>query len=91
MHQSGAERGLVVLGIHQKEGAEVLRAFVKEQGLLHRILLDDGSAFGAYGVTGIPFNVLLDREGRIVWVFRGFGEGLEDVIQEEVEKVLSGS
>ncbi len=91
MQEKGADRGLVVLGIHEKRDPGGLAAFVKEQGLSHRVLVDDGSAFRDYGVTGIPFTVLLDRQGRIAWIFRGYAEGLAGEIEAEVAKVLGGS
>ena len=88
MQAKNAERGLVVLGVHSKEDPARLAAFVKDQRVDHRVLVDDGSAFRDYGVTGIPFTVLLDREGRISWSTMGWGEGLGAVLEEEVRKAL---
>lgn len=78
----------MVLGLHSKEDPKRLATFVEEQRLSHRVLVDDGSAFRAYGVTGIPFTVLLDREGRITWTTMGWGEGLGAVLEEQVRKAL---
>ena len=90
MQAEHGDRGLAVLGVHSQEDPAALASFVKEHGVVHRILVDDGSAFRDYGITGIPFTVLLDREGRIAWTTMGWGEGLGSVLEAEVGKVLGG-
>lgn len=63
---------LAVVGITEDSAnAEEVRAFARERGLDYPILLDDGSAGRAYGVTTIPRSVLIDAEGRVMGTFVG--------------------
>lgn len=60
--------GLVVLAINQwDEDRDTLLRFVAEKKLEHRILLE-GGAVGRdlYGVSGVPSNFWINREGVIV-------------------------
>jgi peroxiredoxin len=63
---------LAVVGVTEDSAsAEAVRAFAREMGLDYPILLDDGSAGRAYGVTTIPRSVLIDAEGRVMGTFAG--------------------
>ena len=63
---------LDVVGIAEDSGsAGDLRAFAQANALEYPILLDDGSAGRAYGVTTIPRSVLIDAQGRVLHTFTG--------------------
>jgi peroxiredoxin len=63
---------LAVVGVTEDATSpDEVRAFVRERGLDYPILLDDGSAGRAYGVTTIPRSVLIDAEGRVMGTFAG--------------------
>lgn len=81
---------LPVLGNIQKVGKgeiQVIAVNIESDGVFHsaaKILLplnlllanDTGErAFGSYGAKGIPHLVLIGRDGRIVKVWTGYGEG----------------
>lgn len=76
-----AEEGKVtVLGIDIKEGLEKVSSFAQKKEIKYKILLDpDGNVAQGYGVVGIPLNVLIDKEGRIIYK----GHSIE-----EVERIL---
>ena len=41
-----------------------------------------------FGISGFPTTFLIDRRGRILQVHRGFEEGDEDKLAEEIEALL---
>jgi thiol-disulfide isomerase/thioredoxin len=56
-----------------------------------RVGLDPTQTVGdAFGVQGIPTLVVLDQNGQVQAVHVGYKEGIADVLQEEVETLLTG-
>ena len=61
-----ADQGVVVLAINVEEDRDEVARFVQDHGLTFRILLDtNGNATDAYGVQGIPHQIVVDQEGVI--------------------------
>lgn len=58
----------VVFVVVTKEGAEKIGAIeaLKKRGF-HVALDEEGRTFAAYGVNYVPFGVLLDRKGKVLW------------------------
>jgi thiol-disulfide isomerase/thioredoxin len=50
----------------------------------------DRQSLAQLGVKGLPTNVLLDREGRPVGIWRGYAPELPDVIRQSVEAMDPG-
>ena len=60
-------RGLEMVNIDIQESPEKVSRFADGHGLPYRILLDEtGEVAQAYGVVGVPFAALLDRDGQAV-------------------------
>jgi thiol-disulfide isomerase/thioredoxin len=71
-------------------------AFRKIAGKLDGIkllLANDRGEHGAksYGVKAIPHMVIIGKDGRIVAVHRGYGDGMIDSFLDEINKVLAAS
>lgn len=65
---SGEYENLVVLGINIKESLEKVSGFARTKWMNYTILLDStGSVAQDYGVRGIPTNVLIDKDGKILY------------------------
>ena len=65
------------------------RAFIEERGFTFPVLLGRGKLQRRYHYMGLPFTVLLDREGRVVQRWIGFAggdqiAGIKAVIQAEL-------
>ncbi|MBK8101081.1 MAG: TlpA family protein disulfide reductase [Planctomycetes bacterium] len=60
------DKGLVILGIHTKNGAETVADFVKEQAIPWPIATDaDGKTVQAFAVDSYPDYYLVDRAGNL--------------------------
>lgn len=67
LHRDFATKGLTVLGINVREGADTVQSYAKELGLTFPLVLDPrGKITSAYGVIGIPSTFLIGRDGRPV-------------------------
>ena len=65
-YQKYKDKGVLFLGIDQKESADTVRQFVKQNGYSWTFLLDiEGKAGTAYRLTGVPETFFVDREGII--------------------------
>ena len=101
-HKNYGEDGLVILGVTrfygEAEGAPVdkpaeidfLNRFKKEQKLPYSFAVADGQANQyAYGATGIPTAVLIDRKGIVRFVESGRNETREQELLKMIRKLLA--
>ncbi len=83
------EDDVAFVGINQGESKEQVEQFLDTRGLDMTVALDADQAVGAkYGVEGIPYSVVIDREGKIAFVKTGFTADSNDQIAEAVSKAL---
>ena len=67
LHRKYGDATLVVLALDPGERRQVVADMVREEGVKYPTLLDPtGETARAYRVIGIPLNVLVDTDGRIV-------------------------
>jgi peroxiredoxin len=65
--------GVTVLGVDFQETSSIVSQFMQQNQLTYPVVLDtDGSVFSTYGFTILPSNVLIGRDGNIVWIEEGF-------------------
>jgi peroxiredoxin len=86
--------GLVVLGIDRDEPLEKVLKFKKDIGITYPLVLDPGAdIFGLYAdkEAGVTRNVILDRNGKIVFLTRLYErkefDAMKKVILEELSSV----
>lgn len=86
------ERGVEVLSINVDYPSEnrddLIRAFAISEALDSTILIDNGNTAYHYGARRIPLLVMVDRDGTIARVYRGFHE--YGVLADGVEAILGG-
>ena len=64
---ANARRGVVVIGVNQRDFVEDARAFVREYGITYPNAYDGpGKLFERYGMTGWPETFVVSRDGTIV-------------------------
>jgi thiol-disulfide isomerase/thioredoxin len=86
-----AEKPVTVLGINQDRGdTEKVAAFVKDNKVTFRHLMDEGEVGTSYLVSGIPCTVLIDKEGVVQDVSTGFAPEQEDELASKIELLLEG-
>ncbi len=97
---------MVVIGIDRDEPKDVVEKFSEEMNITYPLVLDPGAKiFGLYAgkESGVTRNIILDREGKIVFLTRLFdqvefnamvkkiGELIVDSKKPEDEKSLRNS
>lgn len=87
------DAGLVVLGIDRDEPVETVRKFQQDMAITYPLVLDPGAdIFGLYAdkEAGVTRNVIIDRDGKIIFLTRLFDMEefnlMKDVIFSELQK-----
>ncbi len=66
-HARRAAEGIQFVGVNVREGADVVRPYVEQQGIPYAVVLDaDGRTAQQYQVSGYPTTYFLDAEGRVI-------------------------
>jgi thiol-disulfide isomerase/thioredoxin len=73
LHQALARPDFMVIGINEDLNEADGRAFAAQLGLRIPSLLGRGNMRQRFHYSGLPYSVLIDRQGRIVREYYGFG------------------
>ena len=92
MYKELKDRDFVVLSISVDAPRDVskVKPLVKTRGLEFPVLLDTSSSvLSVYNPSqALPYNVLIDKEGKVVWTKEAYAPGEEAVIKEKVIELL---
>ncbi len=95
LQRKNKDRGLEVIGVSMDdEGWEVVKPFMKENGMNYRVLIGNDSTAETYGgVESLPSTFLIDRMGKIAAVHIGLAsrKDFEDGVAELLDAKKSGS
>ena len=83
------DRGLRILGVNLDEVESEARDFLTRFQPGFELAYDpDGSCPRAFGVAAMPSTYLIDREGVVRYVFKGFREGEAERLRAAIETLL---
>jgi len=83
----GELKGVVFIGVAIQDTEKKAKAYVKEFGIQFSVGIDSaGNIAEAYKIYGIPKTFIIDKHGRISYIF--MGEITEDDLIKGIEKVL---
>ena len=81
--------GFVLLGVNVDEDTRNAVAVAGKLGVKIPVLLDtDKKTSQAYDLNAMPSTVLIDRDGRVRYVHRGYAEGTEDTYDAQIRALL---
>lgn len=85
------DKGLVVVGIDRDEPLETVKKFAEETGISYPLALDpEAEIFKLYAEekAGVTRNVLIDREGKIVFLTRLFNEEEFSALVGKIDQLM---
>jgi len=88
-----ADKPVTVLGVNSDEpGSEkMVASFLNERKFTYRQFHGpDGPTGRAVPLQGIPYLVLIDKNGVIQVIHSGFSPGLDQVLSAQIDKLLKG-
>ena len=81
--------GFVLLGVNVDEDTRNAAAVAAKLGVKFPVLLDtDKKASQLYDLNAMPSTVLIDRDGRVRYVHRGYVDGYEDTYDQQIRALL---
>lgn len=85
------DKGLILFGVDRKEKMEEVIKFANKMKITYPLIMDqDGKIFNLYAdeKAGVTRNVIIDKEGKIVFLTRLFDENEFNVMVEKIEVLL---
>ncbi|MDR1469106.1 MAG: TlpA family protein disulfide reductase [Spirochaetaceae bacterium] len=90
LYQRFKDRGLALVAVDLMEREDVVRNYLRENGLTFPVLLDTrGLAGGQYGVKAVPTTCILDRDGTMIAYAAGARDWNTEKMIAAFEKLLS--
>lgn len=79
---------LIAISIDDSRSTSKVKAYINGQGWDFEVLLDSNSDLKrALNFQTVPFTLLLDQEGKIVYRHTGYVEGDEYILEDEIAKL----
>ncbi|MFO1329729.1 MAG: TlpA disulfide reductase family protein [Rubrivivax sp.] len=89
LHQAYRGAGLVLLGVNVDEDPQAAADVSRRQGLQFPVLLDsDKAVVRRWDLGSMPATVLIDRDGRVRHVHRGWRDGLEQTYERQIRELI---
>jgi len=86
------DRGVHFFAINQNEEPEVIQAFMKKKNLANvKVAVDrDGKVAGKFGLAGIPFTIIIGKDGKVQAMHMGLAADFKERICSQLDMLLSG-
>lgn len=89
IHKKYEPLGFTVLGVNVEENSSNARAFLADRGVDFPILLDTKNIVSQlYDVVAMPTTVIVDRDGNMRFIHRGYQSGDEAQYRKMVKKLV---
>jgi peroxiredoxin len=89
LYEKYRSAGFVLFGVNVDEDVRNAVALAQKMGLKFPVLADaEKRVSKQYDVTAMPSTVLIDRDGRVRHVHRGYREGIEDLYEKQIRELL---
>jgi peroxiredoxin len=81
--------GFVLLGVNIDDDPRAASSAAARMGLRFPVLLDaDKAVSRLYDLGSMPATVLVDRDGRVRFLHRGYREGVEDEYERQIRELV---
>jgi peroxiredoxin len=89
LYQQYADLGFALLGVNVEENPADAERMLKDTPVTFPILFDaENTVSKLYDVTAMPSTVIVDRDGNVRFVHKGYQPGYEDEYQTQVRALV---
>jgi peroxiredoxin len=89
LHERYAKLGFSVIGINVDKDVNLADKILKDIPVSFPVLLDDtGTVSGTYNVSAMPTTILVDRDGNMRYLHKGYKPGYEQEYETEIKELL---
>lgn len=84
------DRGLEIIAVSLDEGMdnERMRDFVREYSIPYRVAIADNKLRKKFNIYMLPTTFLVDRNGILLNIYRGYIPDMEEIFEKEIEKLI---
>ena len=81
--------GFVLLGVNIDDDAKLATELAAKLGVKFPVLLDtDKKVSRLYDMSAMPATVVIDRDGRVRYIHRGYRDGYEETYDQQIRGLL---
>lgn len=88
LHEKFKDQPVAIFGVNCREKHPNPMAYIKKKGYTYGQLLKGNAVASAYGVGGIPAFYIIDKDGKILHIGRGFHPQMEAQMGRIIEEAL---
>ena len=89
LHAKYRSSGFVLLGVNIDDDPNAAKALAAKLGLKFPVLFDsDKKVVATYDLNAMPATVLIDRDGKVRHVHRGYRDGMEATYDQQVRALV---
>jgi peroxiredoxin len=89
LHEQYRKAGFVLLGVNVDDKAMAAEAMVRELNIVFPVVFDtDKQVTRRYDVDAMPSTVLIDRDGKVRHIFRGYRTGTEHRYEAAIRELI---
>jgi peroxiredoxin len=89
LHQRYNKLGFSVIGVNVDKDSSLADKLLKDIPVTFPVLLDDtGAVSNSYTVSAMPTSVLIDRDGNMRFLHKGYKPGYEQEYENEIKELL---
>jgi peroxiredoxin len=89
LHEQYRAAGLLMLGVNIDEDPRVALQAAARLGVKFTVLLDaEKTVSQLYALGSMPATVLIDRDGRVRHLHRGYRDGVEALYEQQIRELL---
>jgi peroxiredoxin len=89
LHAKYRSSGFMLLGVNIDDDPNAAKALASKMGLKFPVLFDsEKKVVAAYDLNAMPASVLIDRDGKVRHLHRGYKDGVEQLYEQQVRALL---
>lgn len=89
LYEKYCSAGFVLFGVNVDEDTRNAATLAQKMGIKFPVLADaDKRVSKQYDVSAMPSTVLIDRDGRVRHVHRGYRDGFEEMYEKQIRELL---
>jgi peroxiredoxin len=89
LHAKYRNSGFLLLGVNIDDDPNAAKALAAKMGLKFPVLFDSQKkVVAAYDLNAMPATVLIDRDGKVRHLHRGYKDGVEQLYEQQVRALL---
>ncbi len=89
LYEKYTRSGFVLLGVNVDDDTAQAAGVATKLGVKFPVLLDsDKRVSRQYDLNAMPSTVLIDRDGRVRYLHRGYQDGYETIYEQQIRELL---